>query len=128
MLDHELNAFGMRMGLPGLAFSPQGLVALDVSGMGRLYFEKQQRHGQEELLVYLARPFPPHDSTLPERALALCHYRHAHAFSLTAGMKGDTKMNTATLKLDLPERQTTAALLEEAVMELARVMNHLQGA
>ena len=32
MLDHELNAFGMRMGLPGLAFSPQGLVALDVSG------------------------------------------------------------------------------------------------
>ena len=91
MLDHELNAFGMRMGLPGLAFSPQGLVALDVSGMGRLYFEKQQRHGREELLVYLARPFPPHDSTLPER-------------------------------------QTTAALLEEAVMELARVMNHLQGA
>ena len=70
MLDHELNAFGMRMGLPGLAFSPQGLVALDVSGMGRLYFEKQQRHGQEELLVYLARPFPPHDSTLPDRPRA----------------------------------------------------------
>ena len=114
----------MRMGLPGLAFSPQGLVALDVSGMGRLYFEKQQRHGQEELLVYLARPFPPHDSTLPERALALCHYRHAHAFSLTAGMKGDTLI----LLTRLPERQTTAALLEEAVMELARVMNHLQGA
>lgn len=124
MLDHELNAFGMRMGLPGLAFSPQGLVALDVSGMGRLYFEKQQRHGQEELLVYLARPFPPHDSTLPERALTLCHYRHAHAFSLTAGMKGDTLI----LLTRLPERQTTAALLEEAVMELARVMNHLQGA
>lgn len=124
MLDHELNAFGMRMGLPGLAFSPQGLVALDVSGMGRLYFEKQQRHGQEELLVYLARPFPPHDSTLPERALALCHYRHAHVFSLTAGMKGDTLL----LLTRLPERQTTAALLEEAVMELARVMNHLQGA
>ena len=124
MLDHELNAFGMRMGLPGLAFSPQGLVALAVSGMGRLYFEKQQRHGQEELLVYLARPFPPHDSTLPERALALCHYRHAHAISLTAGMKGDTLI----LLTRLPERQTTAALLEEAVMELARVMNHLQGA
>ena len=124
MLDHELNAFGMRMGLPGLAFSPQGLVALDVSGMGRLYFEKQQRHGQEELLVYLARPFPPHDSTLPERALALCQYRHAHALSLTAGMKGDTLI----LLTRLPERQTTAALLEEAVMELARVMNHLQGA
>lgn len=124
MLDHELNAFGLRMGLPGLAFSPQGLVALDVSGMGRLYFEKQQRHGEEELLVYLARPFPPHDRTLPERALALCHYRHARAFSLTAGMKGDNLI----LLTRLPERQATAALLEEAVMELARVMNHLQGA
>ena len=121
MLDHELNAFGLRMGLPGLAFSPQGLVALDVSGMGRLYFEKQQRHGEEELLGYLARPFPPHDSTLPERALALCHYRHARAFSLTAGMKGDNLI----LLTRLPERQATAALLEEAVMELARVMNHL---
>ena len=124
MLNHELNTFGLRMGLPGLAFSPQGLVALDVSGMGRLYFEKQQRHGEEELLVYLARPFPPHDSTLPERALALCHYRHARAFSLTAGMQGDNLI----LLTRLPERQATAALLEEAVMELARVMNHLQGA
>ena len=124
MLDHELNAFGLRMGLPGLARSPQGLVALDVSGMGRLYFEKQQRHGEEELLVYLARPFPPHDSTLPERALALCHYRHARVFSLTAGMKGDSLI----LLTRLPERQATAALLEEVVMELARVMNHLQGA
>ena len=124
MLDHELNAFGLRMGLPGLAFSPQGLVALDVSGMGRLYFEKQQLHGEEELLVYLARPFPPHDSTLPERALALCHYRHARVFSLTAGMKGDSLI----LLTRLPERQATAALLEEVVMELARVMNHLQGA
>ena len=124
MLDHELNAFGMRIGLPGLGFSPQGLAALDVSGMGHLYFEKQQRHGDVELLVYLARPFPPHDSTLPERALALCHYRHARAFSLTAGMKGDTLI----LLTRLPERQVTAALLEEAVMELARVMNHLQGA
>jgi len=39
-------------------------------------------------------------------------------------MKGDTLI----LLTRLPERQTTAALLEEAVMELARVMNHLQGA
>lgn len=124
MLDHELNAFGMRMGLPGLAFSPQGLAALDVSGMGRLYFERQQRRGEEELLLYLSRPFPPYDGTLPERALALCHFRHASAFPLTAGMKGDILI----LLTRLPERQVTAALLEDAVMELARVMNHLQGA
>ena len=37
-------------------------------------------------------------------------------------MKGDTLI----LLTRLPERQTTAALLEEAVMELARVTNHLQ--
>ena len=60
----------------------------------------------------------------PERALALCHFRHASAFPLTAGMKGDTLI----LLTRLPERQVTAALLEDAVMELARVMNHLQGA
>lgn len=124
MLNHELNAFGTRMGLPGLAFSPQGLVALDVSGMGRLHFERQSRHDEEELLLYLARPFPPHDLGLPERALALCHWRQAHVFPLTAGMKGDTLI----LLVRLPGRQVTAALLEEAVMELARIMDHLQGA
>lgn len=123
MLDHELNAFGTRMGLPGLTFSPQGLAALDVSGMGRLHFERQSRHGEEELLVYLARPFPPHDSGLPARALALCHWRHAPAFPLTAGLKDDTLI----LLVRLPERQVTAARLEEAVMELARAMDHIQG-
>ena len=51
MLDHELNELGKRMGLPGLSFSAQGMVALDVSGMGRLCLEKRQRRQTDELLV-----------------------------------------------------------------------------
>ena len=58
MLDHELNAFGMRMGLPGLAFSPQGLVALDVSGMGRLYFEKQNAMAKRSCWSIWPAPSP----------------------------------------------------------------------
>ena len=122
MLDHELNELGRRMGLPGLAFSPQGLAALDVSGMGRLYFEKRQRHQVEELLLYLARPFPPHDSRLPERALAFCHYHHSHAFPLTAGIQDDTLI----LLIRLDQRQATAATLESAILTLAQAMNSLQ--
>lgn len=123
MLDHELDALWKRMGLPPLRFSPQGLIALDIDTMGRLHFERQQRHGEEELLLYLARPCPAHDRTLPERALALCHYHHARAFPLTAGMRGDTLI----LLTRLPERQATAARIETAVMELAQAMDDLQG-
>ena len=79
-------------------------MALDVSGMGRLYFEKQQRHGREELLVYLARPFPPRMTARCPNGPGPVPYRHAHAFSLTAGMKGDTLI----LLTRLPERQTTS--------------------
>lgn len=124
MLDHELNELGKRMGLPGLSFSAQGMVALDVSGMGRLCLEKRQRRQAGELLVYLVRPCPPHDSGLPERALAFCHYHHGHAFPLMAGMQGDNLL----LLVRLEERQVTAATLEAVIQTLDTAMNTLQGA
>ncbi len=123
MLDHELNELGKRMGLPGLSFSAAGLVALDVSGMGRLCLEKRQRRQTGELLVYLVQPCPPHDSGLPERALAFCHYHHGHAFPLMAGMQGDNLL----LLVRLEERQVTAATLEAVIQALDTAMNTLQG-
>lgn len=119
MLERELNEFGRRMGLPGLNFGPDGLVALDVERMGRLHLERGGRAGAEELLLYLSRPFPAHDGEAPERALTLCHYRYPRPFPLSAGIHGEQLI----MLTRLTERETTAANMEKAVLMLADAMN-----
>ena len=124
MLDAALNDFGKRMGLPDLAFSPEGLAALDVHELGRLHFERCHGDAGEELLIYLAREIPGYDDGTVGRALALCHYRHNTAFSLSAGLRGDTLL----LLTRIPSRQATAATLENAVMLLIQSLKTVQGA
>ncbi len=119
MLERELAEFGRRMGLPGLSFNGEGSLALDVERMGRLYLEKRETDGGAELLVYLTRPCPPHDTDAPARALSLCHYRHAHPFTLSAGLHRDQLI--VLTRLD--ERESTAARIEQAVLLLAETMN-----
>lgn len=119
MLEQELSEFGRRMGLPGLTFGPGGLAALDVEHMGRLHLEKSEQRGATELLIYLARPCPAHDREVPERALALCHYRYPRPFPLSAGMHGDQLI----MLTRLAEREATAANMEKAVLLLADAMN-----
>lgn len=119
MLERELNEFGRRMGLLGLNFGPDGLVALDVERMGRLHLERGGRAGAEELLLYLARPFPAHDREAPERALTLCHYRYPRPFPLSAGIHGEQLI----MLTRLTERDATAANMEKAVLMLADAMN-----
>ncbi len=119
MLEQELNEFGRRMGLPALTFNPDGLAALDVERMGRLHLEKSGKPGTEELLIYLALPYPAHDREAPERALALCHYRYPRPFPLSAGVHGDRLI----MLTRLPEREATAANMEKAVLFLADAMN-----
>ncbi|MDR3175519.1 MAG: type III secretion chaperone SycN [Desulfovibrio sp.] len=114
-LEHEIAQFGRRMGIADLAFSPEGMMALEVEGIGRVCFER----GPESVLVYLARPAPPYDSDMPRRILAACHYGKAHPIPLSGGMhKGQ-----AILLTRMPERNATAASLENAVNYLTRQMN-----
>ncbi len=74
-LEYEIAQLGQRMGISGLTFSPEGLLAFEVQGIGRMYFEQRPA----ELLVYLARPIPLNGGVhkdqiilltrLPERAV-----------------------------------------------------------
>lgn len=115
MLQQEISAFGRRMGMPGLALSAGGLLALDVAGMGRLHIET----GTDELLVYLSRAIPSHDSEAPRRLLELSHYRHAHAMPLQGGVHA----GHAILLTRLALRAVSAAALENAALFLARLMD-----
>lgn len=114
-LEHEIARLGQRMGIAGLALSPDGMMALDVEGMGRVYFERKA----EELLVYLARTAPSHDRGMPRRLLAACHYAKAHPVPLSGGMHKEQ----AILLTRMPERNVTAASLENAVSYLTRQMD-----
>ncbi len=113
-LEHEIAQLGKRMGIPGLALSPDGVTALEIENMGRVYFERRP----EELLVYLARPAPPYDRDMPRR---ICHYGKAHPVPLSGGMhKGQ-----AILLTRMPDRNATTASLENAVNYLAQQMNNV---
>ena len=45
MLDHEIAEFGRRMDMPGFALAG-GVAALDIEGLGRVYFERGDGDGR----------------------------------------------------------------------------------
>ena len=114
-LEHEIAQLGRRMGIADLAFSSEGIMAIDITGMGRVYFERKP----EELLVYLARPVPAHDSGMPRRLLAACHHEKAHPVPLSGGLHN----GQAILLTRVAERSVTATALENCMNYLARQMN-----
>ena len=119
LLQSAIEEFGQRLGMPSLAAGPDGLVALDVSGVGRLFLEISRKSGHEELLAYLTRAVPSHDSDLARRALAFCHYRHGHPMPLWAGVhKGNLVVLTR-----FNEREATGQALENAALFLAECLN-----
>lgn len=114
MIEREIAEFGRRMGMPGFALNSQGVAALDVEGMGRLFLEQSEH----ELLVYLALPCPAYDHEAPRRILRLCHYKNAHPLPLTGGFFS----NKYLLLTRLSERAVTAAAIENAAQFLAEIM------
>ena len=119
-LEHEIALLGQRMGIANLALSPTGLLAFDVAGMGRIHFELvADGRAEGEMLIYLSRPVPEYDRAAPQRLLELAHYDKNHAFPLGSGLHN----GQAILLTRLPERQTTAATMENVVSWLARQMD-----
>ena len=116
-LDHEIAQLGRRMGIADLAFSSEGIMALDIASMGRIYFERKP----EELLVYLARSASAHDRGMPGRLLAACHHGKAQPVPLSGGLHN----GQAILLTRLAERSVTAAALENCVNFLVKQMNNV---
>lgn len=118
MLDREISEFGRRMGMPGFALSTDnGVAALDVHSLGRVYFERSE----EEILIYLASPVPAHESEFPRRVLSLCGYLHAHPQPLYGGVHA----GQVVLLTRVPERTVTAASLETSVAFLGHMLHQL---
>ena len=119
MLEHEIEAFGRRIGLESLSFSPEGLVRLDIANIGSFYLEKAKDNGRGEILAYLSAPLPEHDTAAVRRLLALCDYRRGLPMPLAAGFFSGRGM----LLTRMEEEKVTAASLENALRFLADLMH-----
>ena len=121
MLEYEIEAFGHRLGLDGLALSPAGLARLDIENVGSLYLERAEERGHDELLVYLAVPLPAHDGGATRRLLELCDYRRGFSLPVSAAEAG----GRALLLTRMEESAVTAAGLENALRFLSELMREV---
>ncbi|MCL1916666.1 MAG: CesT family type III secretion system chaperone [Desulfovibrionaceae bacterium] len=114
--EHIITEFGRRIGLPSLTLGRDKPVQLHIEGMGTLCIEE----GGEEILVYLARDFPPHDQDAPRRALALCRPELARPFPVSAWLY---KNNTLVFLTRFTTKTFSLQVLEQAVPVLARLLD-----
>jgi type III secretion system chaperone SycN len=114
--EHVIAEFGRRMGLPSLALERDKPVQLHIEGMGALFIEA----AEEDILLYLARNFPPHDLDAPRRALVLCRSGLARPFPVQAGLY---KNNTLVLLTRFSPKAFSLQSLEQAVPALARLLD-----
>lgn len=122
MIERELAEFGRRMGMPSLTFSAQGIAALDIEHMGRLYLERNTENPMRpELLIYLALPVPAYDQQAIRRVLELCHYKHAHPVPLYGGVHA----GHIILLTRFPEQEANAARIETAALFLRSMMERV---
>lgn len=115
MIDFELNEFGRRLGMPGLAFNAAGAAGVVIEGIGTLSLESIEREGRREMLVSLARTIEPSETSRYGRLLERADWRRHPEFTFSAGLFQDRLI--ASLRLE--EGRVTAAVLENALRFLS---------
>ena len=113
-LDDTVAEFGSRLGVPNLAFGPDGFVQLALSQGGLLGLAQ----AEGVVKVWLARPVEPSQRAALERGLAECDFRRGSPFAMQAGLQGDDGL---VFLARIPEREFTTPALEQALESLVRV-------
>ncbi len=121
MLSTAIADFGQRLGMNALSLNADGMLALDIAGLGKLYLEEHPTDNAVELLIYLLAPRQTVDWDLPRRALAECHYAHAYAWPVWTGIYKDQLM----VLTRLPERKVTGQTLENVARFLNDRLNNI---
>ncbi len=93
LFDQTIAEFGRRLGIDSLAPGASGTVDLSIEQVGRLQIEELD----EVALVTLARPWPEHASKTALAALALCHWRENHPWTINAGALKSAAQGTELL-------------------------------
>ena len=114
--EHVIAEFGQRMGLPALAVDQDKPAQLRIEGIGTLFIE----YAGEEVLLYLARDFPPYDREALRRALVLCRSDLARLFPVYAGLYKD---NVLVFLTRFDSKAFSLQGLEQAVPVLAGLLD-----
>lgn len=113
MFETVLQEFAERIGLGILSFSPQGVAAVEIRGVGTLYMEKQEeRDGKTELLVYLAKKYDVYDTGFSRKLLEFCSYDKGYDPVIYGSLAGDSCILGLRFSED---RLHSAVQLENAV-------------
>ncbi|MCL2000315.1 MAG: CesT family type III secretion system chaperone [Planctomycetes bacterium] len=121
LFTRTLADFGKRLGLSALTPGDSGAVELTIERVGRLGIEP----AGDQVLLTLARPYPPHASRTAATALDLCHWREGHPWPVHAGVKG-TEWLAFTVVVPLPEFDVPA--LEKALPYLSNLLDLVEQA
>ena len=114
-MDREIELFGRRLGIDGLAFNEKGMAQLDISGIGSFFLERSNGGRGNNLLMYLSAPLDTHDPAVVMRFFKLCDYRRNNPFRLSFGLfRGQAFLLSA-----MDERSVTASSIENALRFLA---------
>ncbi len=116
MMDHEIEAFGRRVGLEQFALNERGMAQLDIGGIGSFFLEAQERAGERCLLMYLSVPADGHDPARAQRLLKMCDFRRNPPFPIAAGLY----RGKSVLLSRLEERLVTASAIENTLRFLAQ--------
>ncbi|MGY6268538.1 hypothetical protein ACXIUT_02520 [Achromobacter denitrificans] len=115
-LDQALSAFGADIGMPGLALSARGNVALQLESGRRVAIEPSE----EEVLVYVSDP-APYDA--PERLLRAwrrAHYSRLDGWPVQAALREQDGLPRLLAATRLNAADASAHKLKQAVDYLSR--------
>ena len=115
MLDHEIDEFGRRLGLPGLELNQEGRAALAVDGTGVLSLELGLEGSDAEGDLLMALALDPVDGEGAGglkllRALERFDWRNALPYAASAGLV----RGHLILTVRFAQEDATAAKLENA--------------
>ncbi len=115
-MDREIELFGRRLGIDGLALNEKGMAQLDISGIGSFFLERLVRGGRVgTLLMYLCAPLDTHDPAVLMKYFKMCDYRRNNPFRLSFGLyRGQAFLMSA-----LDEGRVTASSIENVLRFLA---------
>lgn len=117
-----VRRYGQVMGVENLAMGDNGLLCLDFESSGTLYLEYLER--LDEVLVYLVRPMPAHDTRLAAAALELCRFRQEIPFTVQAGFMGDDRL---VFMVRFLHREFTLPGLRQAIDLLKKRQENMVG-
>lgn len=121
IVDAAIEEFGNSLGIPRLGFNEAGVVRLAFEASGTLSIER----AEGEVLLFLARGVEAGPDGCLERALDLCHFRHAERLRPKVGLgrEGDLVfwVRLAGMAVDVASIEEALTLLSQMHDQVAKV-------